>query len=193
MAAVLGLAVLSGLMVRYGDTPKSGWSYLGIFYVAFPGMALVVLRQDAVYGFGAILWVFLIVWAADILAYFSGRIVGGPRLAPRISPKKTWAGLAGAIIGSAFASFLVGHFMGLGRVWPLAVLAGALAIVEQAGDLFESLLKRHHGVKDSGRLIPGHGGVIDRVDGLIFVAVVAALVGFCRGQGLSAAQGLLLW
>ena len=192
-SVVLGLAVLAGLLVRFGDGPKSIWSYLGIFYVGLPAMALVILRLDPVYVFAAILWLFLTVWAADILAYFSGRIIGGPKLAPKISPKKTWAGLAGAIIGSALASVLFAYFMNLKGAAALALLAGALAIVEQAGDLFESSLKRYFSVKDSGTLIPGHGGIIDRVDGLIAVAMIAALLGWYRGQGLSAAQGLLLW
>ena len=192
-AAVLGLAFLSGLLVRFGDSAKSQWSYMGVFYVGFPTLALILLRQGPNTGFAAILWVFLIVWSADILAYFAGRIIGGPKLAPRISPKKTWAGLAGAIAGSMLASFLFAHFMNLPGRFELALLAGMLAIVEQGGDLFESSLKRYYGVKDSGRLIPGHGGVIDRVDGLIAVVVAAAVIGVYRGHGTDTAQGLLLW
>jgi phosphatidate cytidylyltransferase len=192
-SAVLGLALLSILFVRFGDSPKSFWSYLGIFYVGLPVIAFTLLRQDPTYGFAAILWIFLIVWGADILAYFAGRMIGGPRLAPRISPKKTWAGLAGAVAGSALASLVFARFFHLESWAVLAMLAAVLAIAEQGGDLFESSLKRHYGVKDSGRLIPGHGGVIDRVDGLIAVAILAALIGLARGTGFSAAQGLLLW
>ena len=193
VSAILAITLISGMLVRFGDNPSSKWSYFGICYVGFPAIAFALLRQDPNYGFAAILWIFLIVWSADILAYFAGRIIGGPKLAPRISPKKTWAGLAGAIVGSALASLVFSHFMNLGGGLILALLAGVLAIVEQGGDLFESSLKRFYGVKDSGRLIPGHGGVIDRVDGLIVVAVVAVLIGMSHGQSLGAAKGLLLW
>jgi phosphatidate cytidylyltransferase len=187
------VALVSGLMARFGDAAKSVWSYLGIFYTGLPVVALIQLRNDSDYGFSSILWIFLIVWSADVLAYFAGRIIGGPKLAPRISPKKTWAGLFGAIVGSALASILFARYMNLSGVAALALLAAALAVVEQAGDLFESAMKRYYGVKDSGHLIPGHGGVIDRVDGLIAVVVVAAIIGVFRQQGLGAAHGLLLW
>jgi phosphatidate cytidylyltransferase len=193
ISVIFGLSLISGLMVRFSEGPKSTWSYLGILYTGFPIISLMVLRADPEYGFLAILWVFVIVWSADILAYFAGRIIGGPKLAPRISPKKTWAGLAGAVFGSAAASLVFFYFIHLGDGIVPTLFAGALALVEQAGDLFESSLKRHFGVKDSGRLIPGHGGVIDRVDGLIAATIVAAALGSYRGQGVSAAQGLLFW
>ena len=193
LLVILGLAVVSVAMVRVGSSAASKWSYFGIFYVGFPALALVLLRDDPDYGFAAILWIFLIVWSADTLAYFAGRIIGGPKLAPLISPKKTWAGLGGAVAGSALVSIIFAWITQLNGIWTLAILAGCLALVEQAGDLFESSLKRFHGVKDSGRLIPGHGGVIDRVDGLIAVAVAAALIGIFRDQGVSAARGLLHW
>lgn len=193
ISVIFGLSLISGLMVRFCEGPKSTWSYLGILYTGFPTISFMVLRADPKYGFAAILWVFVIVWSADILAYFAGRIIGGPKLAPRISPKKTWAGLAGAVFGSAAASLVYSYFIHLADGIVPTLFAGALALVEQAGDLFESSLKRHFGVKDSGRLIPGHGGVIDRVDGLIAAIIVAAALGLYRGQGVSAAQGLLFW
>jgi phosphatidate cytidylyltransferase len=133
------------------------------------------------------------VWSADSLAYFAGRIIGGPKLAPVISPKKTWAGLGGAVAGSALASLAFALIAGLPGLFLLAFLAGLLAIVEQAGDLFKSAMKRHYGVKDSGRLIPGHGGVIDRVDGLVAVAMAAALIGLSRGGMEATGAGLLVW
>jgi phosphatidate cytidylyltransferase len=191
--AIMGLAFMSALLVRFGGASSSKWSYLGIFYVGFPALGLVLLRDDPEYGFAAVLWIFLIVWAADILAYFAGRIIGGPKLAPSISPKKTWAGLGGAVAGSALVSIIFAYAAQLNGILLLASIAGCLAVVEQAGDLFESSLKRFHGVKDSGKLIPGHGGVIDRVDGLIAVAVAAALFGLFRSGGLNAARGLLHW
>ena len=193
LSAVALIAVVSGVLARFSGAPSVLWSYSGIFYVGFPTIALIVLRNDATYGMKALLWIFLIVWSADILAYFAGRTIGGPKLAPRISPKKTWAGLGGAIAGSALASLAFSYFAALPGAIALALLAGALAIVEQVGDLFESALKRHYGVKDSGRLIPGHGGVIDRVDGLIAVVMVAALIGLYRSGGMDTARGLLAW
>lgn len=193
LLVVLGLALVSVFMVRTEDPDASKWRYFGIFYVGFPALALVLLRGDSHYGFAAILWIFLVVWSADTLAYFAGRIIGGPKLAPVISPKKTWAGLGGAVAGSALVSFIFAGITQLNGIWTLAILAGCLAVVEQAGDLFESSLKRFHGVKDSGKLIPGHGGVIDRVDGLIAVAVAAALIGIVHEQGANAARGLLRW
>lgn len=193
LLVIMGLALVSGVLVRFGSAAASKWSYLGIPYVGFPAIALLLLRADPDYGFAAILWIFLIVWSADSLAYFAGRIIGGPKLAPLISPKKTWAGLAGAVAGSALISIIFSYISQLNGMWAVAILAGCLAVVEQAGDLFESSLKRFHGVKDAGGLIPGHGGVIDRVDGLIAVAVAAALIGIFRGEGANAARGLLHW
>ena len=190
---ILGLALVAGLLVRFGNSKPSKWSYLGVCYVGFPAIALILLRSDPHYGALALLWICFIVWSADILAYFAGRIIGGPRLAPVISPKKTWAGLCGAVAGSTLASIIFAYFTHLNGIFALAVLAGGLALVEQAGDLFESALKRFHGVKDSGNLIPGHGGVIDRVDGLMAVAVVAAFIGFFHENGPGTAGGLLHW
>jgi len=193
LLVILGLAFVSIFMARKEDPDAAKWRYFGIFYVGFPALALILLRADAHYGFAAILWIFLVVWSADTLAYFAGRIIGGPKLAPVISPKKTWAGLGGAVAGSTLVSIIFAWVTDLNGIWTLAILAGCLAVVEQAGDLFESTLKRFHGVKDSGRLIPGHGGVIDRVDGLIAVAVAAALIGAFHEQGANAARGLLRW
>ena len=193
LLVILGLALVSIFLARKEDPDASKWRYFGIFYVGFPALSFILLHRDSHYGFAAILWVFLVVWSADILAYFAGRIIGGPKLAPVISPKKTWAGLGGAVAGSALISFIFAWITQLNGIWTLAILAGCLAVVEQAGDLFESSLKRFHGVKDSGRLIPGHGGVIDRVDGLIAVAVAAALIGVFHEQGANAARGLLRW
>jgi phosphatidate cytidylyltransferase len=179
------------------DGGKALWRYIGVLYAALPVLALVVLRNDQHFGLLAIIFLMLIVWAADIFAYFAGRIIGGPKLAPRLSPKKTWAGLFGAVAGAMALAFLVSR-SGLDvaqqlKPLPLMVLAGVLAIVEQAGDIFESAFKRHYGVKDSGTLIPGHGGVMDRLDGLIFVAVTALLIGLVRAGSMSTAQGLLVW
>lgn len=191
--AVCVLWLLSALAASFQAGPRSMWTYLGVPYAGFPAMALVLLRADPDYGVLAILWILATVWAADTLAYFAGRTIGGPKLAPVISPKKTWAGLGGAMAGSAAAAVIFAVAAGLPAIAMLALLAGVLAVVEQAGDLFKSALKRYHGVKDSGDLIPGHGGVIDRVDGLLAVAVAAATIGLLRGGMESTGRGLLLW
>ena len=193
---LLAIAVLAAIscavaVAEGGAGPK--WRYLGVFYVALPPIALVMLREDPVHGIAAIVMVMLMVWAADTFAYFAGRIIGGPKLAPRISPRKTWAGLLGAMAGSALAAFGVAKMMGLQAVLILVLIAALLAIVEQAGDLFKSAMKRHYDVKDSGRLIPGHGGVIDRVDGLVAVATAAAIIGALRAGVDHAGSGLLIW
>ncbi len=138
------------------------------------------------------LFLLLLVWSADTFAYFSGRIIGGPKLAPKISPKKTWAGMGGAAAGAAVvaAGFLLcGKASGIA---PFVVFAVALAIVEQAGDILESALKRAHDIKDSGNLIPGHGGMLDRTDGLMAVFAAAALVGSLR-NAVDPAAGVTYW
>lgn len=148
---------------------------LGALYIGIPFVALVWLRADPAVGAVTVFWLLGIVWATDTGALFAGRSIGGPKLAPVISPNKTWAGLAGgmlaaAIVGGAFALWLSS------AVAPAALISAGLAVVAQAGDLVESLVKRHFGVKDSGTIIPGHGGIFDRVDGLLAVAPVWALV-----------------
>ena len=192
-AAICILWAISAALARLHDPRPAIWPYLGVPYAGVPAMALVLLCNDQVYGLTVIAWILAIVWAADSLAYFAGRIIGGPKLAPRLSPNKTWAGLGGAIAGSALASAVFAAAAGLEGVFVLAAVAGLLAIVEQAGDLFKSALKRHYGVKDSGHLIPGHGGIIDRVDGLVAVATASALIGALRSGFDVTGQGILSW
>ena len=171
-----GGAVLLGVFARSFDRQRAGWIAAGILYCALPGIALIVLRGLPA-GLELTAWTLAIVWATDILAYFAGRAIGGPKLAPGISPNKTWAGLAGGVCGAALTSYVVARYAGISLAlfgWSLA--AGAvLALVAQGGDLYESWMKRLAGVKDSGRLLPGHGGVLDRLDGLVPVAIVVAV------------------
>ena len=191
LAVVAGITVAGVVANHLSGRGATLFAHVGIPYVALPVLALVLLRQDPVWGVHAIMWLMLVVWSTDSFAYFAGRIFGGPKLAPRLSPKKTWAGLLGGMAGAAFISttYALGFFPG----WlALALVAGALAMVAQLGDIFESALKRHFGVKDSGTLIPGHGGVLDRVDGLVAAGLVAAIVGFARYSN-SLAEGLLIW
>ena len=168
-------ASLSGLATR-----PLAWLGAGIVYVGLPCLALLWLRGRSPQGLETVLWVLALVWAVDIGAYFAGRTVGGPKLAPRISPSKTWAGLGGGVLAAILVGALAAWAAGA-SVASIAALSAGLAILEQAGDLMESAIKRHFHVKDAGSLIPGHGGVLDRVDGLIAVLIAVA--------GLSLAAG----
>lgn len=184
-------AISAGLARASGR--RALWPYVGIPYAAGATMALMVLGTDREYGALAIVWLMAVIWAADSLAYFAGRTIGGPKLAPVLSPKKTWAGLGGAIAGGIVASLAVALAAGLPSLMILAFLGGLLAVVGQAGDLFKSALKRFYGVKDAGRLIPGHGGVLDRVDGLVAAAMAAAVIGATHSGNHAAGFGLLHW
>ncbi|MGE0240140.1 MAG: phosphatidate cytidylyltransferase [Parvibaculaceae bacterium] len=170
------IAVMSAVLAVGQKRTLRVWVLAGVPYVGLPAMAFVILRDSTEAGMLTIMWLFAVVWAADICAYFAGRLIGGPKLAPRISPKKTWAGLWGAVAGGVAAGLAVGWAAGPVSLPVLALLGGVLAIVEQLGDLFESALKRYYGVKDSGRLIPGHGGVLDRVDGLVAATLLLAAI-----------------
>jgi len=154
---------------------------VGLVYVVGAVLALLWLRHQPEHGRETVVWVVAVVWATDIGAYFVGRTVGGAKLAPSISPGKTWSGLAGGMAVAAVASAACGWIFELGDTWNLAVYGAILGAVGQAGDLIESHAKRRAGLKDSGRLIPGHGGVLDRVDALMAVLVVVALVRLAAG------------
>ncbi len=145
---------------------------LGILYCALPVLALIVLRRQEA-GLLYAFWAMALVWATDIGAFFAGRTIGGPKLAPRLSPNKTWAGLVGGVV---VATLLALALRAEGLSDPLVAATPLLAVLAQAGDLYESWLKRVAGVKDSGNTLPGHGGVLDRIDGLVPVAPVAALL-----------------
>ncbi len=157
----------------------------GVPYIGLAAVALPWLRADPVRGLANTLFVLAIVWASDIGAYLVGRLVGGPKLAPSISPGKTWSGAGGGLLGAVAAGLAIAPCFSTGYS-PLHVigLAIALGIISQAGDLLESALKRRFGVKDSGRIIPGHGGLLDRVDALLVVAPAAALLALTVGRGV---------
>jgi phosphatidate cytidylyltransferase len=145
----------------------------GIVYCGVPVLALVILRREDA-GLVLALWTLALVWATDIGGFFAGRAIGGPKLAPRISPSKTWAGLGGGVVLAGVLGAVLHIYAGLPL--RLAVVTPVLAVLAQLGDLYESVLKRRAGVKDSGNLLPGHGGILDRLDGLVPVAPVAALL-----------------
>jgi len=167
------------------------WRVAGLFYVAIPCASMIWLRGvtfagDNHAGARLVLFILLVVWATDIGAFFAGRKIGGPKLAPALSPSKTWAGLGGGIVSAA----VIGGFSALlFTPYPPSFIAGmdlgiVLAIIAQAGDLFESWLKRRAGTKDSGNLIPGHGGLLDRVDGLVFTTPLFAWLVYISGSVL---------
>ncbi|CAN5448889.1 phosphatidate cytidylyltransferase [soil metagenome] len=171
---------------------SAGWIVAGVVYATAALLASVAVRLDPVWGFSALMFVLLIVWVTDIGGYFAGRGIGGPKLWPRVSPKKTWAGaIGGLVLSLAVAAGFA--WSGIGRLLPLVVLATALTIVSQLGDLFESAVKRRFGVKDSSHIIPGHGGLLDRLDGYVFAVIGAALIGFVRSGADGVGRGLMVW
>lgn len=154
----------------------AGWYISGFLYALLAALSLLWIRDRADQGIELVLWVFIVVWMTDIGGYFTGRAIGGPKLAPAISPGKTWAGLYGGVA----AATLVGGAWTLFTGLPLIVLllAPLFAVAAQGGDLFESWMKRQAGVKDSGNWLPGHGGIFDRLDGLLPVAILTAAAVF---------------
>jgi phosphatidate cytidylyltransferase len=162
---------------------SSFWFLLGYVYVFVPCMEIIHLRADPAVGLQQILWIVALVIFADTGAYIAGRSIGGPKLAPRISPNKTWAGLGGAVVSAAIMGAITGFLMDRTSLALIAV-SGGLGIVAQMGDLAESAFKRHFGVKDASNIIPGHGGALDRVDGLIAVAAAVAGINYLIGSSV---------
>ena len=152
------------------------WAGLGLAYATIPCAALLYLRAEPKLGEAVVLWTIAVVAATDTGAYFTGRLIGGPKLLPSISPKKTWAGLIGGMVCAAGAGVALAHWHGGFQPPRIAALSALVALIAQSGDLTESALKRNFGVKDSGRILPGHGGVMDRLDGLAFAAPIVALL-----------------
>ncbi len=169
------------------------WKILGVPYITLPVLALVWLRADALFGVVAVFTVFAAVWSADSLAYFAGRGFGGPKLWPSVSPNKTWSGFFGAVTGGLLGAVLVFYLTGQNGLGVAAILGAAIGGLEQGGDLLESAAKRTFGIKDSGAIIPGHGGVLDRVDGLMVAVVFALGVGIWRSDLSHAAAGFVNW
>lgn len=192
--------VAAALMLARVTEPRVAWLSLGVLYAGVPAIAAVALRGPDTLTFAstgavAVIFVLAVVWATDTAAYFSGRLIGGPKLAPRFSPKKTWSGAIGGALAGVIAGCVVAALAGIGIGIVLALVALLLSVVGQMGDLAESAMKRHFGVKDSGVLIPGHGGIMDRVDGLVAALAVAIAIGLGRNwlAGVGIADGLLIW
>lgn len=193
----LSLAVLPVLLGAAGVAAiragRRRWAAAGIIYSGLIVLAPLSLRLTQELGFIAILFVFAVVWATDIFAYFAGRAFGGARLWSAVSPNKTWSGALAGTFGSVLAGAAVALAAELRVGAALIFLCLLLSIVSQAGDLFESAMKRRFGAKDSSHLIPGHGGLMDRLDGFAAAASVAAAIGIMRGGVGAPAQGLLVW
>ena len=190
----VAMLILGSVAAGFVPQPTLGlriWSGFGVLYSGALAASPVLLRDSPAYGLAAILWLFAVVWGADIMAYFGGRLIGGPKLWPRVSPAKTWSGFSVGVLcgaGAGLATAPAGS-----RTIMLFALALAAGVAAQGGDLFESFLKRKFGVKDSGHLIPGHGGLMDRLDGFIAASIFVALVGAARYGILDIAAGIFQW
>ncbi len=179
-AALALIGLIAGTLVvgalRFGETARL--SAVGVLYTGMPAVALIELRTgEEPYGFLAVLFVLLSVIATDTLAYFAGRSIGGPKLWPSVSPNKTWSGFIGGITGAAVVGLVFAGRLTGASPTRLAMVALLLGIVAQGGDLAESALKRGFGVKDASNLLPGHGGLMDRLDGIVAAAIAAVLIG----------------
>lgn len=189
----IALSVLSiGFVVAWlfaqrmheGGVPSPKRLALGVLYVGLAGIALIELRHDGEVGRANVLFLFVIVWASDIGAYMAGRMLGGPKLAPGISPNKTWSGAIGGLAAAVAAGLICAlSFTPGAAILAVTAVALLLSVASQAGDLLESAIKRHFKVKDTSSLIPGHGGLLDRLDGVLAAAPVAALLSFALGYG----------
>ena len=189
---IIAVAVGAILAALLGFGHRGHLAALGVVYAGLPAVCLIWLRTSWQWGFVGVLFLFLVVWAVDTGAYAAGRAFGGPKLASRISPNKTWAGLVGGTGAAVLLGALMGFLVEGGQSGRWAISAFALALAALAGDIAESALKREHGVKDASELIPGHGGFMDRVDGLIFAAVLAALWGLAVNVH-NPGRALLMW
>ena len=190
-AALLALGLgLAGVALLWQERRR--WTVAGFIYAAAAQVASVLVRLDQAEGFVALMLILLVVWVSDIGGYFAGRSIGGPKLWPRISPRKTWAGAVGGFVASLVIS---GGFaaLDLGKSGPILLLGAILSIASQLGDLFESAVKRRFGVKDSSHIIPGHGGLLDRLDGFVAAVVLAAFLGLLRGGVDGVGRGLMVW
>jgi phosphatidate cytidylyltransferase len=180
-------------IAAFAPSDRRAWVSVGVPYAGAIGIAPIVLRSDHEDGFAAIVFLFAVVWATDIFAYFVGRAIGGPKLMPQVSPNKTWSGAVGGAVAGVLAALGIAAGAGFAGGWSVALLGLVLSALAQAGDLFESAFKRRFGAKDASHLIPGHGGLMDRLDGFVAAAVAGALIGIVRGGIESPARGLLVW
>ncbi len=184
--------ILGVTLIVFLATEQRRWTTAGFIYAAAALVASAMVRLDGAMGFYALMFTLFVVWASDIGGYFAGRAIGGPKLWPRVSPNKTWAGSIGALVLSAVVALAV-SWLGWGRFVPLLILALVMSVVAQLGDLFESAVKRRFGVKDSSQIIPGHGGLMDRLDGFVAAIIFVALIGFLRAGADGIGRGFMIW
>jgi phosphatidate cytidylyltransferase len=188
---LVGLGVLAALI--FAPRERRLWITAGIGYSGSMLLAPVLLRADDVDGFLAMVLLFAVVWTTDVLGYFAGRAIGGPKLMPAVSPKKTWSGAVAGTFGAMIVAVLIATLFGSFNRPAIALIALLLSVVAQLGDLMESWVKRQFGAKDASQLIPGHGGVMDRLDGFWAAALLGCLIGLARGGFDAPARGLLVW
>jgi phosphatidate cytidylyltransferase len=177
-------ATLIARSLRHRVPGLAAWSFVGLVWVVLPCVAFLWLRNIPHIGFVTVGWMLVLVWTIDTAAYAAGKTFGGPKLARRISPSKTWSGLLGGMFAAMIVGAVTGWLTAPGHWWQICVLSGALAVVEQGGDIAESYAKRHFGVKDSSTLIPGHGGLLDRLDGMLAVVAAVGLFSFATGVNI---------
>ena len=198
LAAIVACAVLAALVsAAAGQGGRggqgAGWAAGGVIYAGAALVGPALLRREVDWGLSALLFLFATVWATDIFAFAFGRLIGGPLLSPSISPKKTWSGAAAGLVGGVAAGVGVAYTVGVGQLGIIGAMALLLSVLAQAGDLLESAIKRRFGAKDSGALIPGHGGLMDRLDGFLVAAFIAFVIGALRNGTAAPAAGLLVW
>lgn len=193
IVALLAIVIGAGVVFVMTQGDARNWSGGGLFYAALAAIPIILLRDDPKFGFFAAIWIYAVVWLTDIAAYFCGKFIGGKKLAPSISPSKTWSGAIGGtlfgVLGGAMVATLANARFALMHI----VIALAVSVFSQAGDIFESSVKRKFGTKDSSKLLPGHGGVMDRLDAFIAACALALLIGLMRGGFSAPATGLLQW
>ncbi|MDB5597131.1 MAG: phosphatidate cytidylyltransferase [Hyphomicrobiales bacterium] len=192
--AVLVLLFGTIVLAAVASTGSRLWNAAGLLYSGALVLSVALLRLSKIDGFESILWLFAIVWGTDIMAYFGGRLIGGAKLWPRVSPSKTWSGFlvgisSGALLGLVAVSFYAVKVDAI----PLVLIGVFVGAVAQGGDLFESSVKRRFGFKDSSHLIPGHGGFMDRLDGFIAAVTFVAVFGAAKAGAATAAHGLFIW
>ena len=191
--ALVSVAIGAAVAAALARAGRRGWSAAGVGYAAASLFGRSAAGAMPDYGFVAIVFLFAVVWVTDIFAYFAGRAIGGPKLWPRVSPKKTWSGAIGGAGAGDGRRVVTALMRGSATCRQSALLALVLSVVSQAGDLLESAVKRRFGAKDASHLIPGHGGVMDRLDGFLAAVLAAAIIGATRGGVDASARGLLVW
>lgn len=191
VAAIIGLAAVVALLARGGEIAV--WRFFGLIFFGLVIASLLVMRGDALTGLYACVFIGTVVWGTDSAAFFAGRQMGGEKLAPAISPSKTWSGALGGLALGTIMGSVVWVWFTDSPLWIGVAIAASMSVLSQTGDLTESAIKRHFRIKDSGDIIPGHGGLMDRLDSLTFGALFAIILGFAHAGTNAVATGLLVW